>query len=124
MSDLLGKAVRLPTVDEWEYASRGGIKGSDNNLYSGSSRLEEVSWCKYNSKNKTHPVGLKAGNELGLYDMSGNVYEFCQGVSDSMITLKGGSWANSGVGCRLSDQVVSKINFWDDNVGFRCVQEQ
>ena len=124
LSELLGKTVRLPTVDEWEYASRGGIKGSDNNLYSGSNRLEEVSWCKYNSKNKTHPVGLKTGNELGLYDMSGNVYEFCQGVSDSMITLKGGSWANSGVGCRLSDQVVSKINFWDDNIGFRCVQEK
>jgi len=123
LSNLLGKTVRLPSVDEWEYASRGGIKGGDNKLYSGSNRLQEVSWCKYNSKDQTHPVGLKLANELGLYDMSGNVYEFCEGVIDSMITLKGGSWANSGVGCRLSDQVVSKVNFWDDNIGFRCVQE-
>ena len=53
--------------------------------------------------------------------MSGNVYEFCRGVEDSMIVLKGGSWVNSGVGCRLSDHVVSKIDFWDDNIGFRCV---
>ena len=53
--------------------------------------------------------------------MSGNVYEFCGGIEDSMIVLKGGSWVNSGVGCRLSDHVVSKVDFWDDNIGFRCV---
>ena len=55
--------------------------------------------------------------------MSGNVYEFCLATNDSMIILKGGSWANSGVGCRISDEVVSKINYWDDNIGFRVREE-
>tara|TARA_B100002051_G_C16728813_1_gene636938 strand:+ start:688 stop:2307 length:1620 start_codon:yes stop_codon:yes gene_type:complete len=121
LGSLLSKAMRLPTVAEWEYAARGGVNGGDDNLYSGSNILEDVSWCKFNSNERTQPVGLKKSNELGIYDMSGNVYEFCGGVEDSMIVLKGGSWVNSGVGCRLSDHVVSKVDFWDDNIGFRCV---
>ncbi len=121
LGSLLGKTIRLPSVEEWEYAARGGVKGGDDRFYSGSNILEDVSWCKFNAKEKTQPVGLKTSNELGIYDMSGNVYEFCKGVKDSMIVLKGGSWVNSGVGCRLSDHVVSKMDFWDDNIGFRCV---
>ena len=121
LGSLLGKTIRLPSVEEWEYAARGGVKGGDDRFYSGSNILEDVSWCKFNAKEKTQPVGLKTSNELGIYDMSGNVYEFCEGVKDSMIVLKGGSWVNSGVGCRLSDHVVSKMDFWDDNIGFRCV---
>ena len=121
LGDLLSKKIRLPSVEEWEYAARGGVNGGDDNLYSGSNTLEDVSWCKFNSNDKTQPVGLKNSNELGIYDMSGNVYEFCGAVKDSMIVLKGGSWANSGVGCRLSDHAVSKVDFWDDNIGFRCV---
>ncbi len=121
LGSLLSKTIRLPSVEEWEYAARGGVNGGDDKFYSGSNVLEDVSWCKFNSSEKTQPVGLKQSNELGIYDMSGNVYEFCEGVKDSMIVLKGGSWVNSGVGCRLSDHVVSKIDFWDDNIGFRCV---
>ena len=121
LGSLLSKTIRLPSVEEWEYAARGGVNGGDDKFYSGSNILEDVSWCKFNSNERTQPVGLKKSNELGIYDMSGNVYEFCGGVEDSMIVLKGGSWVNSGVGCRLSDHVVSKINFWDDNIGFRCV---
>jgi len=121
LGSLLSKTIRLPSVEEWEYAARGGVNGGDDKFYSGSNILEDVSWCKFNSNERTQPVGLKKSNELGIYDMSGNVYEFCEGVEDSMIVLKGGSWVNSGVGCRLSDHVVSKINFWDDNIGFRCV---
>ena len=121
LGSLLSKNIRLPSVEEWEYAARGGVNGGDDKFYSGSNILEDVSWCKFNSNERTQPVGLKKSNELGIYDMSGNVYEFCGGIEDSMIVLKGGSWANSGVGCRLSDHVISKVDFWDDNIGFRCI---
>ena len=123
LGELTGKTIRLPKINEWEYAARGGVKGGDDNSYSGGNILETVAWCKYNTKEKTEPVGLKDPNELGLYDMSGNVYEFCLAMNDSMIIFKGGSWANSGVGCRISDEVVSKINYWDDNIGFRVIEE-
>ena len=124
LSALLGKSIRLPSVDEWEFAARGGNMGGDDKFYSGGNNIEDVSWCKFNSNDRSQPVGLKIANELGIYDMSGNVYEFCSGVQDSMIILKGGSWANSGVGCRVSDHVVSKVDFWDDNIGFRCIESE
>ena len=123
LGELIGKTIRLPEINEWEFAARGGVKGGDDNSYSGGNNLETVAWCKYNTKGKTEPVGLKEPNELGLYDMSGNVYEFCLATNDSIIILKGGSWANSGVGCRISDEVVSKKNYWDDNIGFRVIEE-
>ena len=122
LSELTGKKVRLPNVTEWEFAARGGLKGGDDNAYSGNSLLEPVAWCKYNTNGMTEPVGLKTPNELGLFDMSGNVFEYCSSMNDSMIVLKGGSWANSGVGCRVGDEVVSNVNHWDDNIGFRIVQ--
>ena len=122
LSSLLGKNIRLPELNEWEFAARGGKEGGDDRFYSGGNILEDVAWCKYNTNKKPEPVGLKVPNELGIYDMSGNVYEFCSGVTDSMIVLKGGSWANSGVGCRVADHVVSKVDFWDDNIGFRVVE--
>ena len=78
--DLLSKTIRLPNVEEWEYAARGGVNGGDDKFYSGSNILEDVSWCKFNSNERTQPVGLKKSNELGIYDMSGNVYEFCGGI--------------------------------------------
>ena len=56
--------------------------------------------------------------------MSGNVYEFCTDRMDSLLVLKGGSWANGGVGCRLTDHVVSEVGFWDDYIGFRCFQDR
>ncbi len=123
LGELTGKTIRLPKINEWEYAARGGVRGGDDNSYSGGNILENVAWCKYNANGKTEPVGLKKPNELGLHDMSGNVYEFCLATNDSIIILKGGSWANSGVGCRISDEVVSKINYWDDNIGFRVIEE-
>ena len=122
LTELTGKKVRLPNVTEWEFAARVGLKGGDDYAYSGSSLLEPVAWCKYNTNEMTEPVGLKTPNELGLFDMSGNVFEYCSSTSDSMIVLKGGSWANSGVSCRVADEVVSSINHWDDNIGFRIVQ--
>ena len=71
-----GKKFRLPTEAEWEYAARGGNR-SHNYLYSGSDDINAVAWWQDNSGDKLHPVGTKRPNELGLYDMTGNVYEWC-----------------------------------------------
>ena len=124
LSALLNKKIRLPSSSEWEYAARGGKKGGDDNQYSGSNTIREVAWCKFNSDNRTHEVAQKIPNELNIFDMSGNVYEFCTDRMDSLLVLKGGSWANGGVGCRLTDHVVSEVGFWDDNIGFRCFQDR
>ena len=77
LNRLTGKNFRLPTEAEWEYAARGGNK-SRGYKYSGNNNPDAVAWYDANSGNKTHPVAQKQSNELGLYDMSGNVYEWCQ----------------------------------------------
>ena len=76
LNQMTGKNFRLPTEAEWEYAARGGNK-SQGYKYSGSNNVDEVAWYFSNSGNASQPVGTKSPNELGIYDMSGNVYEWC-----------------------------------------------
>ena len=97
LNDITGKAFRFPTEAEWEYAARGGLY-RQGFIYSGSDKLSQVAWNKSNSNNETHEAGLLLPNELGLYDMSGNVWEWCEDdwhENYKGAPVDGSAWVNS-----------------------------
>ncbi len=137
LNEITKRNYRLPSEAEWEYAARGG-KQSKGFQFSGGNKLKEVGWYSANSHDETKPVGLKLPNELGLYDMSGNVWEWCADVwhddykgapkdgsawltggSQNARVVRGGSWDYFDNDCRVSirsngDAALRYLNF-----GFR-----
>ena len=112
LSDLTGRSFRLPTEAEWEYAARGGNR-SRGYKYSGSNDIGSVAWYNGNSNSKTHPVASKQSNELGLYDMSGNVWEWTSDLwcssynverGGSNRVVRGGGWGSDVRYCRSANR--------------------
>ena len=121
-----GKNFRLPTEAEWEYAALGGNK-SKGYVYAGSDDIDKVAWHDGNSKNSTHPVKQLSPNELGIYDMSGNVWEWCEDLYNSfgsLRVLRGGSWSFSARGCRVSSRDYYGPAYRNYGIGFRLVLPQ
>ena len=101
LSELTGLHFSLPTETEWEFAARGGKK-SQGFIYAGSDNIDAVAWYGGNAGGITHPVGEKQPNELGLFDMSGNVWEWTYPESSRTGVRMGGSWSSSAADCMLS----------------------
>ena len=136
LNEITKRKFRLPTEAEWEFAARGGNK-SNHTRYSGSSNIDEVAWYNGNSGYETHPVKTKKANELGLYDMTGNVWEWCQdwygsyssGVqtnptgpnSGTYRVHRGGSVRNFAWYCRSTIRRNHAPDYRYDNLGLRLV---
>ena len=111
---------RLPTETEWEYAAKGG----ENYEYAGSNDIGSVAWYSDNSGDKTHPVGQKQANGYGLYDMSGNVWEWTSSKDGSDRVFRGGSWFAYPKGWRVAARGYGTPTDRSSNVGFRLVISQ
>ncbi len=142
LSKKTGKKFRLPSESEWEYAARGGQQ-SNANKYAGSKKVDEVAWFTSNSSGKTQPVGQKKPNELGLFDMNGNVAEWCaddwhssyigaisygrawnDSPRSSNRVFRGGGWNNNAQNVRVSIRSNSTPDSRFNTMGFRVVCTQ
>ena len=131
-----GKTYRLPTEAEWEFAARGGNK-SANYKYSGGNSIDDVAWSRTNSQQKTNPVASRKPNELGIYDMTGNVWEWCADYFNryppalqtnpnspdfnAYRVLRGGSWSNKDTDCRIPFRNHGEQTYRYGDDGFRIV---
>jgi formylglycine-generating enzyme required for sulfatase activity len=137
LNALTGKNFRLPTEAEWEFAARGGSKNEDMKS-SGGYSLGNVGWYDDNSNTKTHSVGQKTSNEQGIYDMSGNVWEWCSDWYDSYSSstqqnptgassgyhrvYRGGSWSDDASNCRVAYRGTDTRSLRRNNLGFRLTR--
>lgn len=115
------KGYRLPTDAEWEYACRAGISAAQYGP------IDDIAWYEENSNATTQVVGLKAANEFGLFDMLGNVWEWCWDVYDPEVygtyrVFRGGGWCDATRGCLASNRRRSHPTYKIDDLGFRVAR--
>ena len=132
LNNRLSTNFRLPSEAEWEYAARGGNLTKEQTKYSGGNTLDEIAWYNENSNNVTHDVMRKKPNVLGIYDMSGNVWEWCASRNKPYVPRnnyrqkkyyinRGGCATSTAKGCRTSRRYYSHPNHSSCYLGFRLV---
>jgi len=136
LSEKEGKRYRLPTEAEWEYACRAGARGA----FGGIGNIDDMGWYEANSEKRTHPVATKQANAWGLYDMHGNVSEWCSDIygadypvvavvdpagptEGTYRVIRGGAWSTFGRGCRCAARNSAPVSYQLKQTGFRVVME-